>query len=182
MKPILKTAGWIFILMVLWSHTSTASEDTMELYSSAFENEENIPQNHTCEGDDLSPELTWTDVPEEARSLALIVDDPDAPMGTWVHWVAYNIPVKLDGLPEGISDDETLDNGMVQGVNDFKNYGYGGPCPPRGHGTHRYFFKLYALDSKLRLEPGATKAELMDAMEGHIIDEAEFMGTYSREP
>ncbi len=154
----------------------------MELYSSAFENGQQIPFEFTCEGDDLSPELVWSDVPEEAKTLALIVEDPDAPMGTWVHWVAYNIPARLEGLPEGISRDEIFDNGMMQGVNDFKNYGYGGPCPPKGHGTHRYFFRLYALDSKLKIEPGARRMELLEAMEGHIIDEAEFMGTYHREP
>ncbi len=181
MKPVVRIIGWVFLSVIFSGQPSTAGANKMELNVSGFENGMQIPENHTCEGDDLSPEISWSDVPEEARSLALVVDDPDAPMGTWVHWVAYNIPAKLDGLPEGVSDDEQLENGMRQGVNDFKNYGYGGPCPPKGHGTHRYYFKLYALDSKLKLEPGATKAELLDAMDSHIIDEAEFMGTYIRE-
>ncbi len=182
MKPILKTAGWFLAVIIIFNQPSAASEEgSMELYSSAFENEHQIPVEHTCEGDDLSPELAWSDVPEEAKTLALICEDPDAPNGTWIHWVAYNIPAKLYGLPEGISDDEKLENGMMQGVNDFKNYGYGGPCPPHGHGIHRYFFRLFALDSKLKLSPGATKTELLDAMEGHILEEAEYMGKYIRE-
>jgi hypothetical protein len=180
MKLILKTTGWLCAIMLFWVQPSTASEVKMKIYSNAFGHEQQIPSEFTCEGQDLSPEVTWSGVPDEAKTLALIVDDPDAPMGTFVHWVVYNIPAEMEGLPEGVSSEDKLDNGMMQGINDFKNYGYGGPCPPRGHGTHHYYFRLYALDTVLDLEPGATKEELLDAMEGSVIDEAEYMGTYLR--
>ncbi|MHB2153543.1 YbhB/YbcL family Raf kinase inhibitor-like protein [Calditrichota bacterium GD2] len=151
---------------------------TMKLISSAFEEGRMIPPKYTCDGQDVSPPLSWSDVPQETRSFALICDDPDAPMGTWVHWVIYNIPDTTRSLPEAIPPSERLDNGTLQGKNDFKRYGYGGPCPPGG--THRYFFKLYALDDKLDLPPGATKAQLLQAMNGHIVGEAQLMGKYSR--
>ena len=150
----------------------------MKISSTAFENGGNIPVKYTCDGEDVSPPLSWEGVPQEAVSLALICDDPDAPMGTWVHWVLFNIPPDVKGLPENIPPQPTLDNGAVHGINDFRNYGYGGPCPPGG--THRYFFKLYALDTKLDLKPGATKAQLLDAMEGHVLAQGELMGKYSR--
>ncbi|WP_456443630.1 YbhB/YbcL family Raf kinase inhibitor-like protein [Caldithrix abyssi] len=150
----------------------------MKLISSAFEEGGMIPSIYTCDGQDVSPPLRWSDVPQETRSFALICDDPDAPMGTWVHWVIYNIPDTTRSLPEAIPSSERLDNGTLQGKNDFKRYGYGGPCPPGG--THRYFFKLYALDTKLDLPAGATKAQLLKAMNGHIVGEAQLMGKYSR--
>ncbi|MHB2149462.1 YbhB/YbcL family Raf kinase inhibitor-like protein [Calditrichota bacterium LG25] len=150
----------------------------MKLISSAFEEGGMIPSKYTCDGQDVSPPLRWSDVPQETRSFALICDDPDAPMGTWVHWVIYNIPDTTRSLPEAIPSSERLDNGTLQGKNDFKRYGYGGPCPPGG--THRYFFKLYALDTKLDLPAGATKAQLLKAMNGHIVGEAQLMGKYSR--
>jgi Raf kinase inhibitor-like YbhB/YbcL family protein len=118
-------------------------------------------------------------VPDGAKSLALICDDPDAPMGTWVHWVIYDMPVSVSGLPEGVPKTETSLGGAKQGTTDFKRIGYGGPCPPPGK-PHRYFFKLYALDSTSGLEPGAKKAELLRAIEGHVLAEGRLMGTYGR--
>ena len=137
----------------------------LKIESPAFKNGEEIPREYTCDGNDLSPPLKFINIPEKTGSLALIVDDPDAPMGTWVHWVLWNLPASLTGISEG----ENLFFG--RGENDFKTLLYGGPCPPSG--THRYFFKLYALDTELELEDGATKEELQEAMEGHIIESAE---------
>ena len=146
--------------------------------SSAFSEGQAIPERYTCDGPDVSPDLAWSGVPEAAGSLALICDDPDAPMGTWVHWVLFNIPVEAEGLPAEISPDATLENGACHGINDFRKLGYGGPCPPGG--THRYFFKLYALDAMLELDSGITKSALLGAMEGHVLAEGQLMGTYSR--
>lgn len=144
----------------------------MALTSPYFNNEESIPAQFTCDGEDISPELDWFGTPGEAVSLALIMDDPDAPGGTWVHWVLYNLPYDLNGLRQGETGVGT------DGVNGWNRTGYGGPCPPSG--THRYFFKLYALDTDLDLAPGADKDSLLAAMEDHIIGQAELMGTYSR--
>lgn len=151
-----------------------------------------IPPKYTCQGDDLSPPLEWSGVPQTARSLALIAEDPDHSTGTWVHWVLYNIPSTATGLPEALTTDTAvLPDGTVQGVNDYKNTRYNGPCPlarmtivPRYNeqgidGPHRYIFKLYALDSELDLAPGATKAELLSAMDGHILGEGETVGKYA---
>jgi Raf kinase inhibitor-like YbhB/YbcL family protein len=146
--------------------------------SSAFSEGQAIPKRYTCDGPDVSPDLAWSGVPDGGASLALICDDPDAPMGTWVHWVLFNIPAGADGLPAEIPSDAVLENGACHGTNDFRRLGYGGPCPPGG--THRYFFKLYALDTMLELDSGITKAQLLDAMEGHILAEGQLMGTYSR--
>jgi Raf kinase inhibitor-like YbhB/YbcL family protein len=137
-----------------------------------------IPGQNTCDGTDVSPDLAWTGIPEGTRSLALICDDPDAPMGTWVHWVLFNIPPDETGLPAEVAPEASLSNGAIHGTNDFSRLGYGGPCPPGG--THRYYFKLYALDTKLNLDSGATKAQLEDAMESHILAEGQLMGKYSR--
>lgn len=145
----------------------------MNISSEAFAEGGRIPVRHTCDGKDLSPSLTWTGVPQETKSLALIADDPDAPLGTFVHWVLYDLPIDLPGLLEG------AEGAGVGGVNDFRRTGYGGPCPPKGT-PHRYFYKLYALDSKLELPPGATKAEVEQAMAGHILEEASLMGIYER--
>ncbi len=146
--------------------------------SSAFSDGQAIPNRYSCDGPDVSPDLAWSGVPEGAASLALICDDPDAPMGTWVHWVLFNIPADADGLPAEIPSDAALENGARHGTNDFRRLGYGGPCPPGG--THRYFFKLYALDTMLELDSGITKAQLLEAMEGHVLAEGQLMGTYSR--
>ena len=150
----------------------------LEITSSAFSGGEMIPTRYTCDGPDISPDLAWSGVPETARSLALICDDPDAPMGTWVHWVLFNIPAGAGGLPAQTPSDATLENGARHGTNDFRKLGYGGPCPPGG--THRYFFKLYALDTALNLASGISKARLLEAMEGHILAEGQLMGKYSR--
>ncbi|MFQ5679268.1 MAG: YbhB/YbcL family Raf kinase inhibitor-like protein [Gemmatimonadota bacterium] len=151
----------------------------MELTSDAFADGGEIPVPHTCDGEDLSPALSWSGPPEGTTSLALIADDPDAPVGTWVHWVVYRIPPELRGLPEGVPADPELPDGTRQGRNDFRRVGYGGPCPPPGR-RHRYFFKLYALDAHPDLAPGATKRDLLDAMEGHVLGRAQLVGTYGR--
>ncbi len=137
-----------------------------------------IPKKFTCDGKDVSPSLSWTGIPAGARSIALICDDPDAPMGTWVHWVVYNMPAEVKGLPEGVTATNGLPSGATQGINDFRKYDYGGPCPPSG--THRYYFKIYALDTQLDLKAGASKSELLKAMEGHIMSQGQLMARYKR--
>jgi Raf kinase inhibitor-like YbhB/YbcL family protein len=156
-----------------------ANKMDIKITSSAFENEGFIPPKYTCDGSDISPPLQWEGVPEGTKSLALISDDPDAPMGTWVHWVLFNLPADTRELAENIPPDSTLPNGAVQGTSDFGRIGYGGPCPPSG--THRYFFRIYALDTELDLAPGATKADLLNAMEGHTLGEGRLMGKYKRQ-
>ena len=151
---------------------------TLEMTSTAFSEGGMIPELYTCDGTDVSPDLSWTGVPEETQSLALICDDPDAPVGTWVHWVLFDIPAGEKGIPSKVAPDATLPNGAKHGTNDFRRLGYGGPCPPGG--THRYFFKLYALDTVLNLGSGATKTQVEDAMQGHILAEAQLMGNYQR--
>jgi Raf kinase inhibitor-like YbhB/YbcL family protein len=149
------------------------------LKSSAFEPGSEIGRMHTCDGRDVSPPLRWENPPGGIRSYALICDDPDAPMGTWVHWVIYNIPAAAHELVEGFPPQQKSPDGALQGQNDFGRIGYGGPCPPRGK-PHRYFFRLYALDAVPALGPGATKKALLKAMEGHVLAQAELMGTYRR--
>ena len=146
--------------------------------STAFDDGGLIPRDYTCDGKDISPPLAWTGVPKGTKSLAIICDDPDAPMGTWVHWVLFNIPAPVNRLSQSISPDKVLKNGGRHGINDFRKFGYGGPCPPKG--THRYYFKIYALDKELTQEPGLTKAELLKAMDGHIIAEGQLIGRYKR--
>jgi Raf kinase inhibitor-like YbhB/YbcL family protein len=149
----------------------------MKLSSSAFKAGEFIPALYTCDSDDISPPLSWSDVPDGTESLALINNDPDAPRG-WVHWIIYNIPAASTGLTKEVKNDGILPDGSVQGRNDFRKIGYGGPCPPGG--THRYYFKLYALDTLLEKTEGITQTELQGRMKGHILAEAELMGRYSR--
>lgn len=151
----------------------------LTLTSSAFSEGQKIPDRFTCAGDDLSPALAWQGIPTGTKGLALIADDPDAPVGTWVHWVLFNIPAEKTSLPEGLPPDGQLPDGSRQGTNDFKRLGYGGPCPPPGK-PHRYFFKLYATDQRLDLPPGASKAQVLDAIRGHILAEAALMGRYRR--
>lgn len=151
----------------------------MQLTSSVFTEGSMVPTRYTCDGQDISPPLDWKEVPSGTKSLALICDDPDAPVGTWVHWVVFNIPPGEAGLAENIQPEREFKNGMRQGNNDWKKIGYGGPCPPSG--THRYYLKLYALDMTLDLNPGATKDDVLKAMEGHILDEAQLMGKYKRQ-
>jgi hypothetical protein len=155
---------------------------SFSLSSAAFGPSQEIPSVHTCEGKDVSPPLAWSGLPDGTRSLALVVDDPDAPdprapLRTWVHWVLYDIPPTAAGLPEDV-EAKDLPEGTRQGVNDWKRTGYGGPCPPVGR--HRYFFKLYALDAALPDLGTPTKAALERAMEGHVLARAELVGTYKK--
>lgn len=150
----------------------------MKISSSAFTEGSMIPAKFTCDGANVSPQLEWTGAPQGTKTFAIINDDPDAPVGTWVHWVIFNLPGNATSLPEHIPISETLSNGAKQGKNDFGKIGYGGPCPPGG--THRYFFKLYALDTELSLKPGITKSDLLKAMQGYILAEAQLIGKYKR--
>lgn len=150
----------------------------IELKSSAFKDGGMIPSQFTCDGDNISPRLSWDHIPDRAQSIALIMDDPDAPRGTWVHWVIYNIHPDSLSLHEDIPATEVLSGGAYQGINSWGNIGYGGPCPPNG--IHRYFFKIYALDEEVLTSPGATKQQLEAAMKGHILDESQLMGMYER--
>ncbi|MCF8302402.1 MAG: YbhB/YbcL family Raf kinase inhibitor-like protein [Bacteroidales bacterium] len=150
----------------------------LKITSNAFEQEQMIPDKYTCDGEDISPQLSFENVPEGTKSLALICDDPDAPMGTFVHWVLFNIPPDTKELPEGTPMQQELENGARHGKTNFGHVGYGGPCPPSG--VHRYYFKLYALDRTVDLEPGASKQDLLGAMDTHIIEKAEMMAKYER--
>lgn len=150
----------------------------MTITSSAFVEGGMIPLKYTCDGEDISPPLILDGIPNGTKSITLIADDPDAPMGTWVHWVLYNLPADSTAIPENIACDETLENGARHGVTDFGRFGYGGPCPPSG--THRYYFKVYALDVKLDLTGRVTKKDIEAAMAGYILAKAELMGKYKR--
>lgn len=176
--------GLLAIIVTAATGTAQGTETTgtpmeLQITSSAFKNGQPIPVQYTGEGKDISPPLQWTNIPANAKSLVLISDDPDAPMGTWVHWVVYDLPAETAGLAEGVPKTPELANGAKQGVNDFKRIGYNGPMPPPGK-PHRYFFKLYALDCRLGLNPGATKAQVEKAMQGHILAQGQLMGTYQR--
>jgi Raf kinase inhibitor-like YbhB/YbcL family protein len=151
----------------------------LSLQSSAFADSETIPVRYTCDGDDVSPALSWAEPPAGTQALALVVDDPDAPVGTWVHWVLFNLPATVRSLPEGVFAGESLPEGGLQGANSWKQLEYGGPCPPQGS-THRYFFKLYALDTSLDLSAGATKGDVEKAMNGHVLAQGQLVGRYSR--
>lgn len=151
----------------------------LDLTTPSFAEGQPIPPRHAFDEQNVSPALKWSGVPPATKSLALICDDPDAPMGTWVHWVIYDLPPDAGGLAEGVATTPELANDAKQGLNDYKRIGYGGPCPPPGK-PHRYFFKLYALDTKPELKPGLTKEELLKAMDGHVLAEGQLMGTYQR--
>ena len=161
------------------SVAQTTGKDNMQITSTAFGDGAPIPARYTGDGQDVSPPLKFSNVPEGTRSLALIADDPDAPVGTWVHWVLYNLPSSVAELAEEVPKTKTIAAGASQGLNDFHRLGYGGPSPPPGK-PHRYFFRLYALDKTLELKPGATRKELDRAMAGHILQQAQWMGTYQR--
>ena len=152
----------------------------LELRSDAVQDGRPIPKKYTGDGDDISPPLEWSGAPEGTKTFALIVDDPDAPRSSWTHWVLFNIPATCTALPEGVYTERVVLGSAKQGENDFGNFGNGGPAPPRGHGVHRYFFRLYALSDELALEPGVHKAEVMDAMHPLILAEAQLVGTYER--
>jgi Raf kinase inhibitor-like YbhB/YbcL family protein len=151
----------------------------MKLTSETFQPGQPIPVECTCDGEDRSPELAWGEIPVATRSFGLICDDPDAPRGTWVHWVLFNLPADAVQLTQGVPRDPELPSGARQGVNDSGEIGYSGPCPPPGK-PHRYFFRLYSLDSSLNLAPGVTRSVLDRAMADHILAEASIMGTYQR--
>lgn len=151
----------------------------LSVTSTSFEQGGKIPSRYTCDGANVSPPLRWKGAPEDTSSFVLITDDPDAPMGTWVHWIVYNIPGTLSELPEAVAKKAMLNNGSKQGRTSFGDIGYGGPCPPSG--SHRYFFKIYALDTELTLDPQkATKNTVLNAIEDHVIAYGELMGTYKR--
>lgn len=150
---------------------------TLQLTTAAFPAGGTIPKQFTCDGPDVSPALSWSDPPSGTRSLALIMDDPDAPGRVWVHWVLFNLPAAARSLPEAVGKDEELPDHSRQGRNDFGKIGYNGPCPPRGP-AHRYFFKLYALDSKLDLKAGATKLDVERALRDHVLAHAELIGKF----
>jgi Raf kinase inhibitor-like YbhB/YbcL family protein len=155
-----------------------AAVETLEVKSDVFKSGEIIPRKYTCDGDDISPQLSWTKPPKEAKELVLICDDPDAPMGTFVHWVAYGIPPDTANLSVNVPKKDTA-MGFRQGKNNFGKVGYGGPCPPHGS-THRFFFKLYAIDKPTNLKPGVTKEAVMKAIQGHILAQGELIGRYGR--
>ncbi len=166
-----------FTLLIVGSTFS--SEANFKIFSSDIENGKTILSKFTCQGENISPELEWKNIPQNAKSFVLIVDDPDAPFGTFVHWVVYNIPISVKKLERGIEREKTFSNGVTQGVNDFGRIGYDGPCPPPGR-PHRYYFKLYALDENLNLSPSLRKKDLLRKIEGHILAIAEIMGYYQR--
>lgn len=149
-----------------------------KLTSPAFAEGQMIPSKYTADGEDISPPLSWEGLPPQTQSLVLIQDDPDAPVGTWVHWLVWNIPTEPNFLPENMPPQKVLTNGTRQGLNDFGRIGYGGPAPPSG--THRYFFRIYALDTMLDLPAGASRGQLEKAIKGHILAQAQLMGRYTR--
>ena len=184
MRPKIVTLVIIGVLFGAFAGTSASSgaenqKSRMEMKSSAFTEGTNIPRKYTCDAEDLSPQLRWDKVPAGTEAFALIVDDPDAPAGTWVHWVIYDLAADTKELAEGVAKNDTVEHGAKQGMNDFRRVGYYGPCPPPGS-PHRYFFKLYALDTLTNLAPQATKQRLLDAIKGHVLGEAQLMGRYGR--
>jgi Raf kinase inhibitor-like YbhB/YbcL family protein len=182
-KTSIRLILFLFFLLLFLVVTPSGQEEaqtmSLQLTTSAFPAEGTIPKKFTCDGPDVSPPLAWSGAPPGTQSFALIMDDPDAPVGTWVHWVLYDLPANAKELAEGVAKQEQLSNGARQGRNDFRKIGYGGPCPPPGK-PHRYFFKLYALDKKLDLKAGASKAEAESAMKGHILAQGELMGRFGR--
>jgi len=157
--------------------TRKAATPQIQVTSTAFKEGAAIPRQFTCQGINISPPLEWTATPQ-AKTIAIIANDPDAPAGEWTHWLVYNLPAATMGLVENMPAEEKLAGGGMQGKNDFGKTAYGGPCPPKG--THRYFFKVYALDTELALKPGATKDQLLTAMEGHILAQGQLMGTFAK--
>ena len=168
---------FFMIILPVQGNTQT-SQKAIKISSGAFKEGETIPAKYTCDGENISPPLAWTWYPKRTESFAIIADDPDAPTGTWVHWVIYNIPASVNELAENLAKTDTLQQGILQGITDFRRPGYGGPCPPSG--THRYYFKIYALDIMLKAKPGLSKAQLLEAMKGHIIAQGQLMGKYKR--
>ncbi len=179
LKRIHRSAILVFVFLSFFAFTGNyPAAYGFELKSPAFSAGEMIPPLYTCQDKDISPPLEWSGAPEGTKSFALICDDPDAPMVTWDHWVYYNIPASVASIPEGLMKTEKPEPGGIQGRSSFGDFGYGGPCPPWG--THRYFFKLYALDTLLMLESGVKKNAVLKAMEGHVLAQTELMGTYKK--
>lgn len=169
----------LYLVLIIAVFTiATDMKKEFKVTSESFADGGTIPVKFTCDGKNISPEISWEGIPEETVSIALICDDPDAPMGTWVHWLVYNIPPDMNTLNEEFTREAILPNGIKQGTTDFKSIGYGGPCPPSG--THRYFFKIYALNKIIEKGPGMTKIELLKEMEGHILAHGELIGKYKR--
>jgi Raf kinase inhibitor-like YbhB/YbcL family protein len=173
---------WLTALSLAWTLTAFASDavsapSTIQVLSKAFDAGGAIPARFTCDGQNLSPDLAWSNLPAGTKSLVVICDDPDAPAGTWVHWVLYDLPASEKGLAEGVQ--AAAPSGACHGPNSWSRMGYGGPCPPPGK-LHRYFFKVYALDAPLGLAAGATKAQVLEAMKAHVLAQGEIMGTYKR--
>jgi Raf kinase inhibitor-like YbhB/YbcL family protein len=158
--------------------TPVEKKALIKVTSKAFQEGGMIPKEYTCDGANISPPLAWDSAPDKTKSYALIVDDPDAPGKTWVHWVVFNLQASAGVLPEHVPAQDTISGGGRQGTTDFRKVGYGGPCPPTG--AHRYYFKLYALDTELALDSSATKDQLLKAMEGHVLAEGQLMGKYQR--
>ena len=180
-RVILVLTSLLLLTTTMLSAKDKKKEDKpmdLTVKSGAFQHGGLIPSQYTCDGRDISPPITWSEGPAGTKSYAIICDDPDAPVGTWVHWVIYDIPPDVTSLPEAVPSKKTLDNGAEHGINDFKRLEYGGPCPPGG--THRYFFKVYALDTLLQKGPGLSKKELLRLMEGHIVAKGELIGKYRR--
>ncbi len=184
MKPflwgLLLSGGLLLVACGATAAPEPTGSPTFALSSPAFAGGEAIPRRYSCDGPDLSPPLEWADPPAGTQGFVLVMDDPDAPAGTWVHWVWYDIPADLRALPEGVPAEAEPASGGRQGKNSWGRLGYGGPCPPDG--TQRYFFRLYALDTLLDLEPGEDRDAVLAAMEGHVLGWAELLGTYSRPP
>jgi Raf kinase inhibitor-like YbhB/YbcL family protein len=182
MKPMVRIA---LLIVVSFSTPAFAQQAAggasmaFTLTILAFGSGATIPEQYTCKGADSSPALEWSGAPGKTAGFALIMDDPDAPAGTWVHWVVWELPAKTHSLPQGVPKQEQLSDGSRQGRNSFKKIGYNGPCPPAGK-THRYFFRLYALDTELDLSAGASRDQLEEAMKGHVLAQAEYMGTFHR--
>jgi len=170
----------LIIILILVSSCQRTKEEKMEIKikSSAFEEDSMIPSKYTCDGSNISPPLEFSNIPNNTKSITIICDDPDAPMGIWVHWVLFDLSANIKNLDENIPRDKVLSNGAKQGINSGKRIGYDGPCPPSG--THRYYFKIYALDTKINLGSGISKQELENAMRGHILDQGQLMGKYKR--
>jgi hypothetical protein len=177
-------AAWFGCLVATGcaEHARSAKEPAtkIQITSDVFADGQPIPAKYTCDGQGVSLPLTWTNAPADAKSFVLIADDPDAPGGAWVHWVIYNLPPTATSLAENMSPSPQLPDGAKQGINDFGQTGYGGPCPPPGK-PHRYFFKIYALDTTLGLNSGTTKNELLKTMNGHVLAEGQLWGTYQRQ-
>jgi hypothetical protein len=185
LTPVSKQAALVLVsimallLLACQPEAPLTPKETEMTLSSVFQEGERIPAKYTCEGEDISPPLTWGEVPAGTKSFALIVDDPDAPGGVFTHWVLFNLPATSRELPEAVPTQPQLPNGALQGKNDFGKIGYGGPCPPPGS-PHRYRFNLYALDQPLELKAGATKKQVLEAIQGHILAQAQLTGIYQR--